>query len=184
MSTPPLKIILEALLVSQDEPLSIKQLISAFPDDIKPSSDAVKKALKDLENDYQVRAIELKKLASGYCLQTRSEFALWVNHLKIEKPTRYSRAFLETLSIIAYRQPVTRADIENIRGVGVSSSILKTLLERNWVRIQGYKDVPGKPALYVTTPYFLDYFNLISLASLPPLSQSLLGQEKIELSAL
>lgn len=177
MNSNALKFILEALLLSSRDPLSIQQLRSAFTEHEKPEVNAIKQAIHQLEQDYQERAIELKKSASGYSFQTRLQFAPWINRLAIEKPIKYSRAFLETLAIIAYKQPVTRADIESIRGVGLSSSILKTLLERQWVCIQEYKNAPGKPALYGTTSEFLDYFNLTALEQLPPLSQLLTTME-------
>ena len=131
--------------------------------------ETLKAALTALATDYEHRAVELKCLASGYCFQTKSKYKEWITRLLVEKPTKYSRALLETLAIIAYKQPVTRADIEEIRGVAVSSPIIKTLLEREWIRIAGYKDLPGKPAVYVTAKAFLNYFNLKSLDELPEL---------------
>lgn len=166
-----LKYIIEALLMHSTEPLSIEQLQSAFDDWQKPERDQVRQALNELASDYENRAIELKHLGSGYCLQTKPQYSLWISRLYVEKPAKYSRALLETLAIIAYRQPVTRADIEDIRGVGVSSPLLKTLMEREWVRIAGHRDVPGKPAVYVTTKQFLDYFNLASLSELPSIDE-------------
>lgn len=164
-----LKLILEALLMSAREPLSLDQLLSVFADWQKPSAEAVQAALRALGADYQNRAVELRCLANGYSIKTRTDFAPWVAALQLEKPAKYSRAFLETLAIIAYKQPVTRADIEEIRGVVVNSQILKALLEREWIRVAGHRDVPGKPAVYVTTKVFLDYFNLASLDDLPKL---------------
>ncbi|MFC3907688.1 SMC-Scp complex subunit ScpB [Legionella dresdenensis] len=162
-----LKLILEALLMSSEKPLSHEQLVSVFDDWQKPDRKQLEKVLDLLAQDYQNSAIELKRLASGYCFQTRAKYGNWVSRLQAERPARYSRALLETLAIIAYRQPVTRADIEEIRGVTVSSTILKTLMEREWVKIAGHRDVPGKPAVYVTTRDFLDYFNLASIDQLP-----------------
>jgi len=162
-----LKFIIEALLFSSQEPLNIDRIKSCF--DEAPSTADINKALERLAQDYVDRAIELKKVASGYVIQTKSEFAHWIGLMWEEKPAKYSRALLETLAIIAYRQPVTRGEIENIRGVAVSSSIMKTLLERGWVRIVGHRDVPGKPGIYATTKDFLDYFNLASLDALPSL---------------
>ena len=162
-----IKLVVEALLMSSSEPLTYDKIETVFEDYEKPTRDQLQQALADLEKDYAGRAIELKCLASGYCLKTKSRYSPWIARLLIEKPAKYSRAFLETLSIIAYRQPVTRADIEDIRGVAVSSSILKTLLEREWVRVAGHRDVPGKPAVFVTTKRFLDYFSLKSLNDLP-----------------
>ena len=168
-----LKYLLEALLMSSDTPLSIEQLSSVFDEWQKPERAAILRALDALAADYQQRAIELKCVASGYCIQTREKFGVWISRLQADKPGKYSRALLETLAIIAYRQPVTRADIEDIRGVSVSSPMLKTLMERDWIKIAGHRDVPGKPAVYVTTKAFLDYFNLSSIEQLPPLPDSM-----------
>lgn len=169
MNNQELKRILEALLMSSSDPLTIEQFLNLFEEHLKPSREQIKAQLLELATDYEESAIELKCLASGYCLQTKAKYNSWINRLSVEKPSKYSRAFLETLAIIAYRQPVTRADIEDIRGVAVSSSILKTLLERQWIKIAEYRDVPGKPAVYVTTKSFLDYFNLANLRELPNL---------------
>lgn len=177
MSEDELKYILEALLMTQQGPLSIEQLQQAFDDWNKPSREEIKYALSSLEKDYNHRSIELKCLARGYCFQTKKQYQAWVTRLLVEKPAKYSSAFLETLAIIAYRQPVTRADIEHIRGVSVSTSILKGLLEREWIRVAGHRDVVGKPAVYVTTKQFLDYFNLASLDELPALQQSAVMNE-------
>ena len=162
-----LKHIIEALLMSSGEPLTIEKMLTAFSDGQKPSRDQLQQVLKGLSNEYETRAIELKCLASGYCLQTKARYSSWVARIFTEKPVKYSSAFLEVLAIIAYKQPVTRADIEEARGVAVSSAMLKTLLEREWIRIAGHRDVPGKPAVYATTTGFLDYFNLVSLNDLP-----------------
>ncbi|MDX1838279.1 SMC-Scp complex subunit ScpB [Legionella taurinensis] len=164
-----LKAILEALLMSSSEALSMQQLLSVFNEWENPGLERVQQALLELKQDYSERGIELAEVASGYCFQTRAKYGHWISRLNAEKPAKYSRALLETLAIIAYKQPVTRADIEDIRGVAVSSSMLKTLLEREWIRVAGHRDVPGKPAVYVTTKAFLDYFNLRSLDELPPL---------------
>lgn len=169
MNDTDLKLIVEALLMNSSEPLSLEQLRALFDEWQKPSTEQLGRVLGQLARDYEDRAIELKCLASGYCLQTKEKYSTWISRLYAEKPSKYSRALLETLAIIAYRQPVTRADIEDIRGVAVSSPILKTLVEREWVRVAGYRDVPGKPAVYVTTKCFLDYFNLVSLNDLPAL---------------
>ncbi|HHF7347064.1 TPA: SMC-Scp complex subunit ScpB [Legionella feeleii] len=166
-----LKLVVEALLMNAGNPLTIEQLQAVFEDWEKPSREQLNTVLTELADDYQKTAIELKCLASGYCLQTKVKYSTWVSRLYAEKPAKYSRALLETLAIIAYRQPVTRADIEDIRGVAVSSPILKTLLEREWIRVAGHRDVPGKPAVYVTTKNFLDYFNLASLNELPALQE-------------
>ncbi|ASQ45745.1 SMC-Scp complex subunit ScpB [Legionella clemsonensis] len=171
MNNNELKRIVEALLMHANDPLSVEKLQAVFEEWERPSTEQLKIVLSELANEYENSAIELKLLASGYCLQTKAKYCTWVSRLYTEKPAKYSRALLETLAIIAYRQPVTRADIEDIRGVAVSSSILKTLLEREWIRVAGYRDVPGKPAVYVTTKTFLDYFNLQSLNELPPLRE-------------
>jgi segregation and condensation protein B len=164
-----LKLIIEALLMSSGEPLSLEKMLATFDDWERPSREQLQKVLATLTNDYETRAIELKCLAGGYCLQTKERYSSWIARLLVEKPAKYSSAFLEVLAIIAYKQPVTRADIEEIRGVAVSSPMLKTLLEREWIHIAGYRDVPGKPAVYTTTKVFLDYFNLAGLNDLPPL---------------
>ena len=165
-----LKYILEAVLMSSTEPVSLDSLINLFEDNQKPSKDELKQALNLLGQEYEDRAIELKCKANGYCFQTKEAYSPWIARLLAEKPVKYSSALLEVLSIIAYKQPVTRADIEQIRGVAVSSGMLKTLLEREWIRIAGQRDVPGKPAVYVTTTRFLDYFNLANLNDLGSIS--------------
>ena len=167
-----LKIIIEAALLAAGRPLSVEQLQKLFdPQRDGVSRDAIRACLITLEGDLETRGYELKQIASGYRLQVRQEFEPWISRLWDEKPSRYSRAFLETLALIVYRQPITRAEIEEIRGVGVSSGIIKTLLERGWVRVLGHKDVPGRPALYGSTKAFLDYFNLKSLGELPNLAE-------------
>lgn len=174
---------IEALLMASDEPLPIEKLAAVFQPDIELSMEEIKMIIESLKEDYQERGIELKQLASGYTFQTHQDYACWVSRLWQEKPPRYSRALLETLAIIAYRQPVTRPEIEAIRGVAVSANIMKTLLEREWIRVMGYRDVPGKPSVYGTTKYFLDYFNLDTLEDLPKLesvSDVLSHLEKIE----
>ncbi|OGV47808.1 MAG: SMC-Scp complex subunit ScpB [Legionellales bacterium RIFCSPHIGHO2_12_FULL_42_9] len=162
-----IKLILEALLVSHDEPLSIERLLDVFPEYEKPCQEQIRAALDALSVDYQQRAFELKEVASGFCLQTRVNYAHWIAALNKERPGKYSHALLETLAVIVYRQPVTRAEIEEIRGVSINLTSLKTLIEREWVKVAGYRDVPGKPAVYVTTKVFLDYFNLKTLDELP-----------------
>lgn len=169
MNNVTLKNIIEALLMSADKPLSLEELASVFDSWERPEKERIQQVLKELSDDYEHRVLELRLLATGYCLQTRSIYGSWIGRLQMDKPGKYSRALLETLSIIAYRQPVTRADIEDVRGVAVSSSILKTLLERQWIKIAGHRDVPGKPAIYSTTKQFLDYFNMTALNELPPL---------------
>ncbi|AZT83744.1 SMC-Scp complex subunit ScpB [Marinobacter sp. NP-4(2019)] len=163
--------IIEAALLAAGRPLSFDQLRELFPEDERPARQVMEHVLVLLESACEGRGFELKKVASGYRLQVREEFAPWVGRLFEEKPQRYSRALLETLALIAYRQPITRGEIEDIRGVTVSSNIVRTLLEREWVRVVGHRDVPGRPAMYATTRQFLDYFNLQGLDQLPPLSE-------------
>ncbi|MBT8448612.1 MAG: SMC-Scp complex subunit ScpB [Gammaproteobacteria bacterium] len=166
-----LKNILEAILMSAGKPLTAEKLVKMFDDEPRPSISQVKKQLIILADDCQGRGIELVEVGSGFRYQGRQEYGAYVSKLWEVKPQRYSRALLETLALIAYRQPVTRADIEEVRGVSVSSSIMKTLLEREWVHVVGHRDVPGRPAMYATTKGFLDYFNLQSLNQLPTLSE-------------
>ena len=166
-----LKNILEALLLASGEPLTVATMASVFSDEERPSNSEIGKALQDLENDYAERGLELKEVASGFRLQVRQEVHPWVSRLWEERPQRYSRALLETLALIAYRQPITRGDIEEVRGVSVRSSIIRTLQEREWIRVVGHRDVPGKPALFGTTRVFLDYFNIKSLDDLPSLAE-------------
>ena len=171
MNKDKLKNILEAALMSAHEPLGINQLSAMFEADLeKPDKAEVRAVLDEIQKDYDGRGIELKEVASGFRFQVRADYAEWVNRLQEDKPQRYSRALLETLAIIAYRQPVTRGEIEEIRGVSISHSIIKTLQEREWIRVVGHRDVPGKPELLATTRQFLDYFNLKKLSDLPPLS--------------
>lgn len=151
--------------------LDINHLERLFEDDERPPRDQIRAALEEIDADCLGRGFELKQTASGYRFQVHQELSTWVNRLWEEKPKRYSRAMLETLSLIAYRQPLTRGDIELVRGVAVSSEIIKTLQEREWIRVVGYRDVPGKPALFATTKQFLDYFNLKSLDDLPALGE-------------
>lgn len=171
MLRPPLKVILEAALLAAPEPLSIDQLLALFEQDERPERESMRATLTELAHDYADRGVELVEVASGFRLQVRQELAPWITRLWRERPTRYSRAVLETLALIAYRQPITRGEIEEIRGVSVSSSTLRTLLDRGWIKALGQRDVPGRPTLYGTTRVFLDYFNLKSLADLPPLAE-------------
>ncbi len=154
------------------QPLSINQLLHLFEEDktLQPERADIRSALEQLQLDYQGRGIEIIEVASGFRVQARDDYAAWINRLFDERPPRYSRALLETLAIIAYRQPITRAEIEDIRGVSVSSGIIKTLQEREWIKTVGHRDVPGKPALLATTKGFLDYFNLKKLSDLPALA--------------
>lgn len=163
--------ILEAALFAADKPLGLAQLQALFDEETAPDNAALTAALEALTAHYQHRGIELVKLASGYRFQTRAQLAPWVQKLWEEKPPRLSRAVLETLALMAYRQPITRGEIEEIRGVAVSSHIVRTLVERGWVRVVGHKEVPGRPALYATTNEFLNYFNLKSLDELPTLAE-------------
>ena len=170
-SNPPLKLIVEAVLLAADSPVSLDHMQTLFPNGEVPDKPALRTALAELEGDYQGRGVMLAEVASGWRIQVREGFSPWVARLWEERPGRYSRALLETLAIIAYRQPVTRGEIEEIRGVSVSTSIMRTLQERGWVRTVGHRDVPGRPALYGTTRQFLDYFNLKSLEQLPSLME-------------
>ena len=170
-----LKAIIEAALFAAQRPLNIGEIEGLFPEEEKPEVAAIRAALADLAEEYRTRPIELKEVASGFRYQVRAAFSPWVSRLFEERPARYSKALLETLAIIAYRQPVTRGEIEDIRGVSVSTLIIRTLLERDWVHVVGHKEVPGRPALYATTRQFLDYFNLQSLNDLPAL-QALVEQ--------
>ncbi|MFO7994177.1 MAG: SMC-Scp complex subunit ScpB [Marinobacter sp.] len=163
--------ITEAALLAAGKPLSVEQLRELFGEEERPARQVMEHVLVLLEQSCQGRGFELKKVTSGYRLQVRQEYAPWVSRLFEEKPQRYSRALLETLALVAYRQPITRGEIEDIRGVTVSSNIVRTLLEREWVRVVGHRDVPGRPAMYATTKQFLDYFNLEGLDQLPPLSE-------------
>jgi len=166
-----LKLILEAALFAANQPLSIDRMLTLFLDGGQPTREEIRAALDILKTDYEQRGVELHEVSSGFRFQTQQQFAPWIARLWEERPQRYSRALLETLSLIAYRQPITRAEIEDVRGVGVSSQIVKTLEERGWVRVVGHKDLPGRPALLATTREFLDYFNLKSLDQLPPLAE-------------
>jgi segregation and condensation protein B len=166
-----LKRIFEAALLGAGQPLSVAQLAALFDDQDSPPHEDIARALEELQQDAVGRGVELVEVASGFRYQVREDVHIWVSRLWTERQTRYSRALLETLALIAYRQPITRGEIEQIRGVGVASSIVKTLEEREWVRVVGYRDLPGKPALFGTTKAFLDYFNLKSLDQLPPLSE-------------
>lgn len=166
------KQIIEAALMAADAALNIDRLMQLFKlDDEIPARDQIKAVIKTLQEECEGRGVELKRVASGYRYQTRSDVQPWVARLWQEKPPRYTHALLETLSLIVYRQPITRGEIEEVRGVGVSSQIIKTLLEREWVRVIGHKEVPGRPALYGSTKQFLDYFNLKSLDELPSLAE-------------
>ena len=172
MDNDKLKSILEALFAASDKPLSVNQLFVLFVGDIEqPGKDEIRKAIQELVEKYEGSGFELKQVASGYRFQVRADFETWIARLWEQKPPRYSRALMETLALIAYRQPITRGEIEDIRGVSVSSNIIKTLQERDWVKPLGHKEIPGRPTLYGTTRSFLDYFNLKSLNELPTLAE-------------
>mgnify|MGYP001555232987 FL=1 len=164
-----LKNIIEAAIMVSDEPITVDRLIGMFTDATKPERSTVNELLLELQLEYANRGFELKRIDKGYRLQTREEYSPWLARLRAGRPPRYSRALLETLAIIAYRQPVTRGEIEEIRGVAVSTDIIRTLVDREWVRQVGVRDVPGKPALFATTRSFLEYFNLEGLTQLPSL---------------
>ena len=169
MNLAQMKNIIEAALMVSEQPLTVERLAALFkPFEMEARLyESVRQALNELREEYAGRGVELKEVASGFRFQARAELSSWLNQLWEERPPRYSRALLETLAIIAYRQPITRGEIEEIRGVSVSSGILRTLLEREWIRVAGHRDVPGRPGIYVTTPQFLDYFNLKDLSELP-----------------
>lgn len=166
-----IKRIVEAILFAANKPMTIKLIQQTFPEWEQPDSLEIQQAVDAIIADYADRPVGLIKLASGYRFQIKAGMSPWVSRLFEEKPARYSRALLETVAIIAYRQPVTRGEIEDIRGVSVSTSIVQTLLEREWIRVIAHKEVPGRPALYGTTKQFLDYFNLSSLSELPTLQE-------------
>lgn len=170
---PPEKLtaIIEALLLTAGQPMNLNQIAAVFDDDERPTPAEIGRALKRLEASCADRGIELREVASGFRLQVREDYMDCVSRLWEERPQRYSRALLETLALIAYRQPITRGDIEEVRGVSVSTNIIRTLQEREWIRVVGHRDIPGKPALFGTTKAFLDYFNLTSLDDLPTLAE-------------
>jgi len=172
MNQEQLKNIIEAALMVSEKPVSVSQLLAIFEEETdRPERADIKTAIEQIMQDYEGRGIELKEVSSGYRVQVNGDYADWINHLFDDRPPRYSRALLETLAIIAYRQPVTRAEIEEIRGGSVSSNIIRTLQERSWIRVVGQRDIPGKPELLATTKEFLDYFNLKKLSELPSLSE-------------
>jgi segregation and condensation protein B len=166
-----LKQILEAALLAAGQPLSHAQLGALFSDEERPPAGEISRALEQLSNDCANRGVELKKVASGYRLQVKQDLNEWVSRLWKERPQRYSRALLETMALIAYRQPITRGEIESVRGVSVSTNIIRTLQEREWIRVVGHRDVPGKPALFGTTKTCLDSFDLQNLDDLPTLAE-------------
>ena len=171
MTPEKIQAIIEAALMIAGEPLSIASLQQLFAEYERPQTSEIKTMLNNIASHYQESGIELLEVASGYRLQAKAELSPWLSKLWEERTPRYSRALLETLAIIAYKQPITRAEIETIRSVTVSGHIIKALLERDWIRIVSYREIPGRPALYGTTKIFLDYFNLKSLSHLPPLTE-------------
>lgn len=172
-----LKSIVEAIVFSYSKPISISKIQSLVFEENTVKKLEIEDALDSIRKDYKNRPIQLVELASGFCFQTNNEYGPWISKLWQEKPAKYSRALLETLALIAYQQPITRGEIEDVRGVSVSSNIIKTLNEREWIKVVGHKEVPGRPALYGTDKPFLDYFGLKSLAELP----TLMEPESIEL---
>ena len=171
LSAVKVKCIIEAALLTVGKPLDIDRILDLFDEFNRPTKQDIRSAIEKISKSCSNRGFELVKVSSGYRFQVKQEFSPWIGKLWEERPQRYSKALLETLALIAYRQPITRGDIEDIRGVAVSSNIMKTLVERSWVRVVGHKDVPGRPAMYATTKQFLDYFNMQSLDQLPPLSE-------------
>lgn len=176
-----IKRVLEAVLLSSSGALTLNELKRVF--EVELGNDFLRRALEELRSDWQGRAVELVLVADGWRFQTRPEVQPYLDRLNPEKPPRYSRAVLETLAVIAYRQPVTRGDVEEIRGVAVNSQIVKTLEERGWIEVVGHKDVPGRPALFATTRQFLSDLNLRALSELPPLpelARDLIPSEPLE----
>ncbi len=182
MLEPNIKNLLEAVLLAAGKPLSEDHLLKIFTEEERPSMEVVREALEQLMAESQKRGVELVKVASGYRFQIKKEWAPWITRLWEEKPQKYTRALLETMALIAYRQPITRGEIEDIRGVAVSTSIIRTVEERGWVRVVGHKEVPGRPALYATTKEFLNYFNLASLKELP-LLPDIMDLDAVELES-
>ncbi|MCC7258991.1 MAG: SMC-Scp complex subunit ScpB [Gammaproteobacteria bacterium] len=166
-----IKNVVEAALLAAGRPLNVDQLRGLFGDDHPPERQEIRQAVEELEADYAGRGIAIGEVASGFRIQVRDTMTPWLARLWEERAPRYSRALMETLAIVAYRQPVTRGDVEQIRGVAVTTNIMRTLLERGWIKVVGYRDVPGKPAMYGTTREFLDYFSLKQLDELPPLAE-------------
>lgn len=176
------KIIVEGLLLAAGRPLNLDSIAKVFSKHERPDRAELKVVMESIAKDCKDRGFELKEVASGFRFQVRQELSEWVANLWEERPPRYTRALLETLSLVAYRQPITRGEIEEVRGVAVSPSIIRTLLDREWVRVVGHRDVPGKPAMFATTRQFLDYFNLKSLQELPLLSdiKELAGHQDLD----
>jgi segregation and condensation protein B len=166
-----LKNIVEAALLVAGQPLTLKRMLAMFPAESQPTKEELRAVLAQIAEDCDGRGVELRQVGEGWRIQTKEKYAEYVAKLLEERPPRYSRALLETLAIIAYRQPVTRGEIEDIRGVAVSTDIIRTLLERGWIKQVGVREVPGRPALYGTTPAFLEHFSLKSLDDMPPLAE-------------
>lgn len=171
MSDQHIRNVIEAALLAAGKPMPVGELAELFDEDGRPQKAQIVAALDELAAGYEGRAIELKETASGWRIQIRQNYAREISRLWPERPQKYSRALLETLALIAYRQPITRAEIESVRGVAVNPNIVKTLMEREWVRVVGHRDVPGRPELLGTTRNFLDYFGLRSIDELPPLAE-------------
>jgi segregation and condensation protein B len=171
MSDSYIKNVVEAALLAAARPVSVAELAQIFEETSRPAPKELRAVLEQLAADYEGRGVEVRETANGFRFQVRSEFAQEVSRLWPDRPRKYSRALLETIALIAYRQPITRAEIENVRGVAVNPEIVKTLMERNWVRVVGHRDVPGHPELLGTTTEFLDYFSLKSIEDLPPLAE-------------
>jgi segregation and condensation protein B len=182
MTVQPLKNIIEAALFAAGKPLTIDNFLDLFAEESSPERSGVRTVLRELQEDYAERGVELVEVSGGYRFQTKSDLTPWLKHLQPERSPRYSRAVLETMAIIAYRQPITRREIESIRGISVSTDMMKRLQDYNWIRILAHRDTPGRPALYGTTRAFLDYFNLKNLSDLPPLMElRQIGEEQAKL---
>jgi segregation and condensation protein B len=171
MSDSYLKNVVEAALLAAARPVPVSELLQIFDEQSRPTAKEMRAILDALAADYEGRGVMIKETANGFRFQVRNEFSYEVSRLWPDRPRKYSRALLETLALIAYRQPITRAEIEHVRGVAVNPEIVKTLMERNWVRVVGHRDVPGHPELLGTTSEFLDYFSLKSIEDLPPLAE-------------
>ncbi len=178
MTDLPLKSIIEAALFAAGKPLTIDHFLALFAENSQPERSEIRTILRELRQEYAERGIELVEVASGYRFQTKPHLTPWLKGLQTERSPRYSRALLETLAIIAYRQPITRSEIEKIRGISVSTDIIKKLHDYKWIRVLAHRDTPGKPALYGTTREFLNYFNLKHLNELPPLTELMAKPEE------
>jgi len=176
LANTPYKQIIEAAIFVAKKPVSAKDICQSLFDDDDISRKEVLAYIADIEQDYKTKGIELVEVASGFRFQARSHLSVWLQRLTADKPVKYSRATLETLALIAYRQPISRGDIESVRGVAVSSHTIQTLTERDWIKVVGRKEVAGRPALYATTTQFLDYFGVKSIQELPPLDENLLAK--------